>query len=330
MLENAEKYERADALLAAGTVVAEERELADALVEIADKYGKFNEDDTGIWAGYTPAAENENADIGVKCENCLLYDGDNVCKIIAQAVEPGGSCRFALIPDGIVSANVKNAEKESMTEASVTIAAGSKPAPKKDQIYGSKRNKPGSASGGRKIVFSKKTEAALSNKVEEHNKKAPPGRRATLSMLKAVYRRGAGAYSSSHRPGKTRDQWAMARVNAYLKLLSSGRPANPNYKQDNDLLPSTHPKATNSTESITASAVADSELIIALKEENEYQSPEHALVAFAEYSGLGYETIPAFRAAWMRAVDDLDDPFERARDLATNLYSSRDADLLPR
>ena len=138
-------------------------------------------------------------------------------------------------------------------------AAASRPAPKKDRIYGSKVNKPGSAAGGKKITFSDKTEEALKNKVKEHNEKAPEGRKATLAMLKAVYRRGAGAYSSSHRPGKTRDQWAMARVNAYLRLLKSGRPTNPNYKQDNDLLPSSHPKASNSSETVIAAAESSAE-----------------------------------------------------------------------
>lgn len=302
---------KVDALLASA-VIPEEQELADALIAITEKHGKFNSDDMGVWAGYETAEENENREIGVTCANCILYNGGSSCKIIDAEVEPGGYCRFALIPDGVVT------------------AAGSKPAPKKDRIYGSKKNKKGSASGGKKITFSAKTEKALANKVKEHNEKAPAGRKATLGQLKAVYRRGAGAYSSSHRPGKTRDQWAMARVNAYLKLLKSGRPSNPNYKQDNDLLPKAHPKSTNSVESMTASALAYTELIIALKDENEYQSPEHAIVAFAEYSGLGYETIPAFRAAWLRAVDDHEIPFERARDLAINLYSSKDADLLPK
>jgi hypothetical protein len=298
--------------LVASAVIEEEQALADALVSITQRYGKFNSDDTGVWAGYESADENELADIGVKCANCILYEGGTSCKIIAAEVEPGGYCRFALIPDGVVT------------------AAGSKRAPKKDRIYGSKKNKPGSAAGGKKITFSAKTEKALSNKVKEHNEKAPAGRKVTLGMLKAVYRRGAGAFSSSHRPGKTRDQWAMARVNAYLRLVKSGRPANSNYKQDNDLLPKAHPKSTNATEAITASAIASTELIIALKEENEYQSPEHAIVAFAEYSGLGYEVIPAFRAAWIRAVDSHEVPFERAQELAINLYSSRDADLLPK
>lgn len=300
----------ADALIAA-IVIPEERELAEALVSITKKYGKFNEDDTGVWAGYTPAAENDIANIGVNCANCMLYEGGNTCAILATAVEPMGKCRFALIPDGVVT------------------AAGSKPAPKKDRIYGSKKNKPGSAAGGKTIVFSDKVETALRNKVKEHNEKATAGRKVSLGMLKAVYRRGAGAFSSSHRPGKTRDQWAMARVNAFLRLVSSGKPANANYKQDNDLLPKEHPRSTKEA-SITAGAIARSELTIELRNEEDYVTPEHALVAFAEFSGLGYEVIPAFRAAWIRAVENEEEPFNRAKELAINLYSSRDADLLPK
>jgi hypothetical protein len=128
------------------------------------------------------------------------------------------------------------------------------PAPKKDQIKGSSKNKKGSASGSRKVKFSAAVEKSLKNKVETHNEKAKKGRRATLGMLKAVYRRGAGAYSVSHRPGMTRNQWAMGRVNAFLKLLKSGKPSNSAYTTDNDLLPSGHPRSTKKSNSIAASA----------------------------------------------------------------------------
>ena len=297
-----------EALTSAGVVVAEEQDLADALIEITQKHGKFDSDDSGVWAGYESAEENENKDIGVKCANCILYVGGTECKILDHEVEPEGYCRFALIPDGVVT------------------AAASRKAPKKDRIYGSKRNPKGSASGGKKIVFSQKTEKALRNKVEEHNKNAKEGRRATLPMLKAVYRRGSGAYSSSHRPGKTRDQWAMARVNAFLKLLRSGSPSNPNYKQDNDLLPKAHPKSSKGE-----AAVIQHELLqVALKSADEYGSPEHAIFSMAEYSGLGYEIIPALRGAWLRGVRDGDVPFNRAYELATKLYRAKDADLLPK
>lgn len=132
------------------------------------------------------------------------------------------------------------------------------PAPKKTRKKGSSKNPKGSASGGKKITFSKKVETGLKNKVEKHNEKASKGRRATLRMLKAVYRRGAGAYSTSHRPGQSRSGWAYARVNAFLRLLKSGKPSKKAYTQDNDLLPASHPRSTKKSsqvESVTAGAV---------------------------------------------------------------------------
>lgn len=76
--------------------------LADMLIALTEKYGKFNEDKIGVWAGYDSPEENDVADIGVKCSNCVLYQGEGLCKIISQAVEPEGKCRFAIIPDGVV------------------------------------------------------------------------------------------------------------------------------------------------------------------------------------------------------------------------------------
>jgi len=102
-------------LEAAGILVAEEKDLADALVEIAEKHGKFNEDRTGIWAGYVPAAENEIQEMGVTCANCVLYEGGTSCKILANDVEPLARCRFAVIPDGVV---------KSPTTSSALVAKG--------------------------------------------------------------------------------------------------------------------------------------------------------------------------------------------------------------
>ncbi len=80
----------------------EEKELATALTGIANKYGKFNMDYTGIWSGYEDGSKNEVAKIGVKCSNCVLYEGGSSCKIVVHAVEPEGKCRFAVIPDNVV------------------------------------------------------------------------------------------------------------------------------------------------------------------------------------------------------------------------------------
>jgi hypothetical protein len=94
----------------------EEAALADALVTIARKFGKFNEDETGIWAGYESAEENDVKDIGVKCSNCVLYEGNGVCEIIAQEVEDDGMCRFAIIPDGVVTPEEDDMEDEMEDE----------------------------------------------------------------------------------------------------------------------------------------------------------------------------------------------------------------------
>jgi hypothetical protein len=81
----------------------DEKALHDALVSIANQYGKFNEDSTGIWAGYESAEENDEKEIGVKCSNCALYMGGVECEILAFEVEAEGKCRFAVIPDGYVN-----------------------------------------------------------------------------------------------------------------------------------------------------------------------------------------------------------------------------------
>jgi hypothetical protein len=136
---------------------------------------------------------------------------------------------------------------ESKSEA---IKSERAPAPPKDQITGSDKNPKGSAkapAGSGTIELTQAIEDGLKNKVTEHNDKLdgadPSWKRATVGMLRTVFRRGAGAYSTSHRPGVSRNQWAYARVNAYLYLLRNGRPQNPKYITDNDLLPKDHPRS---------------------------------------------------------------------------------------
>jgi hypothetical protein len=64
--------------------------------------------------------------------------------------------------------------------------------------------------------------------------------------------------------------------------------------------------------------------------ETEYTSREQAIFALAEYSGAGYEIIPALNAAWTRGEVASESPFERAKELAISLHDSRDAELLPK
>jgi hypothetical protein len=90
-----------------------EQEYANALIGIVGKYGKLsNNDGNGIWVGYVPGIENDNLPIGVKCANCALYEGNGVCKIVAQTVEDNGYCRLAAIWDGAVDSSKKDSDNE--------------------------------------------------------------------------------------------------------------------------------------------------------------------------------------------------------------------------
>lgn len=118
------------------------------------------------------------------------------------------------------------------------------PAEPHERVRGSKKNPKGSARSARsgtKIRVTKEIEAALRKKVEEHNKETEhTWQRVTLGTLKSVWRRGAGAFSASHRPSQNRQSWAYARVNAFLRIAMGG--GNPKFVQDNDLLDSKHPR----------------------------------------------------------------------------------------
>ena len=108
------------------------------------------------------------------------------------------------------------------------------PAKPSERKKGSSKNKPGSAgSKGGKITFSEKVLNSLKEKVRKHNAKSK--KKVTLGQLKKVYRRGAGAFSTSHRPGMTRGGWAMARVNMFLKMKRGGKVKDSYRKADGDI-----------------------------------------------------------------------------------------------
>jgi hypothetical protein len=119
------------------------------------------------------------------------------------------------------------------------------PAPPKERIKGSKENPEGTASTRSKagdIEISAENEEALKNKIAEFKKDHPKKNAPSLGALKKVFRRGAGAFSTSFRPtisgGKpnSRNAWAMARVNKFLKMAGGGEVKKSYREADGDLL----------------------------------------------------------------------------------------------
>lgn len=103
-----------------------------------------------------------------------------------------------------------------------------------------------------KVEISQRVEAALRDKVKDHNDKHgdSEGKRVTYSMLAQVFRRGIGAYNTnpqSVRPSVTSaDQWAYARVNSFLYAVRAGKFRGG--KHDTDLLPTAHPMSSRKSE----------------------------------------------------------------------------------
>lgn len=84
-----------------------------------------------------------------------------------------------------------------------------------------------------KNEFSDRILEYLKLKLEKFNAKTEKS--ATLSQLQKVYRRGSQAFNSINKPGKTRGQWAIARVNMFLKMIQGSRVKDSYRKADQDI-----------------------------------------------------------------------------------------------
>lgn len=113
-------------------------------------------------------------------------------------------------------------ENSDAAKRSGPKSAAQTPAEPSERKRGSDKNPKDSASkDGGKIVFTEKIINSLKEKVANHNEKH--SKKVSLSQLKKIYRRGLGAFSASHRPNQTRNSWAMARVNMFLKMQAGGK-----------------------------------------------------------------------------------------------------------
>lgn len=117
-----------------------------------------------------------------------------------------------------------------------------------EQIEGSDQPDGASAESvesARRLDYHDGIESILRDRVEEYsdrcdNKHGP----LDIGEAKAVFHRGLGAYSSQHSPEvESRVRWGLARLDQYMRLRCNGEPRNPDYVQDNDLLPSSHPES---------------------------------------------------------------------------------------
>ena len=156
----------------------------------------------------------------------------------------GGDAGYAWARKVVKQMNARDEEFSQLARPGPKSAAQT-PAPPKERIKGSKENPEGTAATRSKagdIEISEANEQALKDKIAEFKKDHPNRKTPSLGTLKKVFRRGAGAFSTSFRPtitgGKpnSRNAWAMARVNKFLKMAGGGEVKESYRKADGDLL----------------------------------------------------------------------------------------------
>ena len=172
--------------------------------------------------------------------SCKMWSARSVTNITKGSEEYEWDGETLFDHDELLSACQSLAYVDEITEESEAAkrrgpkSGAQTPAEPSERKKGSKRNPKGSAKkGGGKITFSEKTTNALKEKVKAHNAKY--SKKVTLGQLKRVYRRGAGAFSTSHRPNMSRHGWAMARVNTFLKMMRGGKVKESYRKADQDI-----------------------------------------------------------------------------------------------
>ena len=142
----------------------------------------------------------------------------------------GGDAGYAWARKVVRQMNARDEEFSELARPGPKSAAQT-PAPPKERIKGSKENPEGTAATRSKagdIEISEANEQALKDKIAEFIKEHPQRKVPSLGTLKKVFRRGAGAFSTSFRPTisggqpNSRNAWAMARVNKFLKMAGGG------------------------------------------------------------------------------------------------------------
>ncbi len=81
---------------------ARQAELHDAIKEIADELGQFDQTSGADGAHYMAA--NPFAGEGIKCANCAFYDGARACEVVAGDIDPEAVCKLWIIPEALIGA----------------------------------------------------------------------------------------------------------------------------------------------------------------------------------------------------------------------------------
>jgi hypothetical protein len=157
-----------------------------------------------------PEGEKEEMKSSEKCEDCGKLESECECNESEDKMEESDSAK-----------KMKESKKEDSKDKKDSKEKGKFPFDKFKKFDKSKASLP------------EKVSHMLNVKIEAHNEKFE--QKLTFAQLNKVYSRGLNVFNTTHKPGISLHQWAVARVNLFLKMMSGGQVKNEYSLLDSDV-----------------------------------------------------------------------------------------------
>jgi len=79
-----------------------QREMAENNAQTAVEFGMFDQSSKANGAHYAPAKVNPFKAAGLMCQNCVFFNENGQCQIVAGTIEPEAICKLWVIPESLI------------------------------------------------------------------------------------------------------------------------------------------------------------------------------------------------------------------------------------
>lgn len=110
--------------------------LEDAIEGVVEVFGKFDQTTGEGGAHYVTADANPFKAEGIRCSNCVFFEGPRGCEIVDGDIDPDAACKFWIVPEtllaGITPAPETSADESGAdsTQRDTSVGATETPSPK--------------------------------------------------------------------------------------------------------------------------------------------------------------------------------------------------------
>lgn len=156
-----------------------------------------------------------------KCEDCSCGKSSSECTC--------ADCTSKTMQKSESAKDMKHPDKEDKKD--IKSEKGNPKAEKEEEA--NPKDKKKFPFNKMKASLVEKVAHMLETKIEAHNEKFEQN--LTFAQLNKVYSRGLNVFNTTHKPGVSLHQWAVARVNLFLKMMSGAQVKNEYSLLDSDV-----------------------------------------------------------------------------------------------